>query len=333
MKRFKPVPILIGAIILSLLFFITKNSVVKNPVASKNPKIKIALNEWSGYAPVVYAEILGLYKKNNLDVEIIFTPGMNESIEKFMNREVDALCTVLSDALMMRSNGVDTRVVLIADSSESGDVIIANSKIKGMKDLKNKSIGIDALNSFSHVFVLEALAKNGIKESEVNFKIIPYYEVPRNLSEGRVDAAHTWDPGKREALKLGHHVIFNAKEIPGIILDTISFNERFIKAHPEVVKKFRDIFFEAQAEMLKDPKRATEKMAGFFKNNPDDFHDSFKDIHFTNKSESEKMINNDENDPTSALSSLKKFNKFFLERGQVADRELYRKVLMNGDWK
>jgi len=329
MKLTKVVPILIGLTIFSSLYLITRGPVIKKAVAANRPKIKIAINEWSGFAPVVYAQVMGLYEKNNLDVEIILTPGMNESTELFMKREVDAICTVLSDVLMMRSNGVGAKVVLIADSSLTGDVIIASSKIKSMKDLKNKFIGIDALNSFSHVFVLEALAKHGIKEGDVHFKIIPYYEVAGTLSKGKVDAAHTWDPGKREALRAGHHVIFNAEEIPGIISDTITFNERFIEKNPEAVKTFSNIFFEAQKEMLKNPKVATVQMAYLFKNNPKEFYESFKDIHFTTKEESHKMIYEVE-DPTSAQSSLKKYNKFFLERGQVADRELYRKVLIGG---
>ncbi len=332
MKRIK-LPIVIGLILLTITYVFTKDMVVGSKhVESKRPKIKIAINEWSGFAPVVYAQEMGLYKKNNLDVEIILTPGMNESTEIFMKREADAICTVLSDSLVMRSNGVDARVVLIADSSLTGDVIIANSKIKSIKDLKNKYIGIDALNSFSHVFVLEALAKYGIKESEVHFKIIPYYEVARTLSKGIIDAAHTWDPGKREALRAGHHVIFNAKEIPGMISDTITFNERFINKNPEEVKTFTNIFFEAQNEMLKNPKAAAAKMAHFFKNNPEEFYGTFKDIHFTTKEESHKMIYAVD-DPASAQANLKKYNKFFLERGQVADRELYRKALMSGDWQ
>ncbi|RPJ75285.1 MAG: hypothetical protein EHM20_09190, partial [Alphaproteobacteria bacterium] len=290
MKLPKVILILVGSTLLAALFIITRGSVIKKPVALSPPKIKIAINEWSGFAPVVYAQVMGLYKKNNLDVELILTRGMSESIEKFMKRETDVICTVLSDALVMRSNGVDARVVLIVDSSVTGDVIIANSKIKNMKDLKYKYIGIDALNSFSHVFVLEALAKYGIKESEIHFKIVPYDEVARSLSQGKIDAAHTWDPGKREALKAGHHVIFNAKEIPGIILDTITFNEGFIKKYPETVKTFSNVFFEAQSEMLKNPNVATAKMAHFFKNNPLEFLDSFKDIHFIGKEENHKMI-------------------------------------------
>ena len=36
----------------------------------RNATIHIAINEWAGYAPIIYAQILGLYKENDIAIDI-----------------------------------------------------------------------------------------------------------------------------------------------------------------------------------------------------------------------------------------------------------------------
>lgn len=325
MKLPKLYSIFIGIGILIITFFFIRE-LNENTRYRQNSKIKVSINEWAGYAPLVYAKEIGLFEKNNIDVEIILMPGQAESNEKFINDEVDAVCTVTSDALMINANGVDGKIVLFTDYSVTGDVIVANPKIKSVKDLRKKIIGIDSLNGFSHLLVLNALKANGISEKEVEFKIIPYTEIANAIKSNSIDAGHTWNPGKNLALKSGAKVIFTAGEIPGLISDTITFKQDYIKQNPEVVEKFKSIFYQAQQKMLENPQDATMIVSKFFKNDPKEFYESFSEIHFINEKENSELFNFQ--NEVNGQQLLSKYSQFYLERGQISDPNLFKKIML-----
>ena len=69
----------------------------------------------------------------------------------------------------------------------------------GIKDLKGKTIGVERINSFSHLFVLTALEKAGLRESDFFIKNIGAQYVADAIGRGEIDAGHTYGPGKSEA--------------------------------------------------------------------------------------------------------------------------------------
>jgi NitT/TauT family transport system substrate-binding protein len=325
MKNQKVSLILIGlfSILIVTLFIreISGSAITKNKT-----KIRIGINEWSGYAPIALAKELKMFEAANLDVEVILTTGQSESKNRFIANEFDAIGTVLTDAIILQANGIDSKVTALLDYSETGDVIIANPKIKKISDLKNKVIGIDSLNSFSHIFVLEFLKKNGINENDVSFKIVQNSDVPSALKNGNVSASHAWDSSKRQALRDGNKIIFTAGEIPGIIIDSVLFHDKFIKENKLQVKKFISIIYQAQKILLEKKIESSERLSNFFKNDPKDFYESFSDIHFINEIESKALLTSPENS-NSALNKLKEYSQYFLERGQISDSNSYKSII------
>lgn len=307
---------------LSFITLIAYLVYVNNDFNSSSKRIKIGVNEWAGYSPVIYAKLTGMFDKNDLPIDIIYMPGQSESNSNFVKGNTQGLGAVLSDIVLMRSSGIKVKVLTITDYSESGDVIVANKNIKSMKELKGKTIGIDSLNSFSHMYVLEALKNNGINENEVNFKIIPYSKASDAITNHLVDAAHTWNPGKTQAINAGHVIISKAGDIPGLILDTFSFNETFLEKNPTFAKKFIDIFYKAQELMIKDPIKSSELIKSFYNNNPIEHAQSFKDIHFVTYNEYLNINSN-----KTLLGILKTYEKFYLERGQLSDPNANKSIL------
>ena len=59
------------------------------------------------------------------------------------------------------------KMIYNIDSSQSGDAIV--SKLKNLTDLKGKRIGVEGINTFSHLVVLKALEKAGLGEGDVQF--------------------------------------------------------------------------------------------------------------------------------------------------------------------
>ncbi len=293
---------------------------------NRTPVLRIAVSEWAGSAPAIYAQVLGLYDKYNVQVELIYTKNPTESYELLKAEQVDGAFAVLTDLILLRSVGLGIKAAFFTDYSEDGDSIIALPEIQDIKSLKGKTIGIDGFNTFSHVFVLKTLEKHGLQERDVFFKLIPFDKALLALQNKEVDAAHTWDPTLREALILGYRRIATAKEIPGVILDCFAFKDEILNQYPGLVAHFTKIYYEAQEKMLVDPFRAAQDMKYFFKNDPDVFAHSFKDLHFISREENQRRMKD------SAADSFSKealgINLFYLKRGQTSESDLHHRVII-----
>ena len=101
MKKF----ILISLIIL-LVFGCTK-------VVEEKKPIKIALNQWPGYAVAFIAKEKGFFEKNNVKVELVFDKEYSKSQERYKNSEVDGVFEVFTDTIFHNSEGIKTKVVYV----------------------------------------------------------------------------------------------------------------------------------------------------------------------------------------------------------------------------
>ena len=108
------------------------------------------------------AQEKGIFEKNGVNVQLLFDKDYFSAVEHYDNDDADGITVVFSDAIIQDSNGISTKVVYHIDSSQSGDAVI--SKLKNLTDLKGKKIGVEGINSFSHLFVLKALEKVGLGE-------------------------------------------------------------------------------------------------------------------------------------------------------------------------
>lgn len=156
-----------------------------------NPPIKIAINTWAGYAHAYIAIEKGYFEKNGARVELVFDKDYTSSRKRYIDGAVDGIFEVYADAIMQNSEGIPSRVVYITDYSVSADVIIGRPELNGLSDLRGKKVGIDNINSFSHLFVLTAIEKSGVKEHEVRFEIVPALDIPAAIEKGIIDAGHT----------------------------------------------------------------------------------------------------------------------------------------------
>ena len=94
---------------------------------------------------------------------------------------------------------MNSRLVWVFDNSGSADAIVGPQNTT-IADLNGKKIGIEGINTFSHIFVLQILAKAGLYEKDVQFENIPAQGILKALDNKQIDAGHTWGPTKFAAL-------------------------------------------------------------------------------------------------------------------------------------
>lgn len=223
-----------GVIVITLCLFAN----CARPSAEKRPPLKIAISQWPGYALAFVAQEKGLFAKHGVEVELVYRKGYPEARMLYENGEADGLFCVFADVLFLNAEGMSTKTVYVCDYSDTGDVIIARPDILSLADLKGKKVGIEAVNNFSHIFVLTALEKKGgLEEADVQFKQVGATECLAALERGDIAAGHTWEPTKSEALKKGYQVVCSAGEFPLLIVDVLAFRAGTIDGRPDDIRR------------------------------------------------------------------------------------------------
>ncbi len=240
--------------------------------------IRIAFSTWPGYAHAFIARERGFFKQNSVEVELVFTKEYDESAELYRDGKVDGIFEVFADSIFHNSQGVPTKVVYVTDYSNKGDVIVAGPNINSLLDLKEKPVGIDAINSFSHLFVLSVLVKGGLKEEDLRFEVVPAQQVPKALDEGKIAAGHTWEPARSKALKKGYRIIAKAGDVPGIITDVLSFNVKTAEKRSGDVRAIVRALFQAREFIDKNKDESIALMARSEGMTPEEMKTGLDDI-------------------------------------------------------
>lgn len=243
------VSIVIVTVIISTMFILPKNQ--------EQPPIRIAISDWIGYSHAFVAREKGFFEKNDVKVELVYATSYSEAQSLYLQGSVNGIFEAYTDTIFHNSNGIPSNVVYIADISYDSDAIVG-LPIESMSDLKGKRVGIEGLNTFSHIFVLTALEKHGLTKDDVLFAQVSAFDVDDALKNGDIVAGHTWNPVKDELVNDGFSILFTAGDVPGIISDVLVFDQYTTESRPDDIKKIVASMLEAQDFMYTDSEEAAE---------------------------------------------------------------------------
>ncbi|HHT9113446.1 MAG: ABC transporter substrate-binding protein [Planctomycetes bacterium] len=294
-------------------------------IERKGP-IKISINLWSGYAYAFIAQEKGIFSKNNVEVELIFKNLISESAKLFKDCGVDGFFDVFTDVVVINSEGIPTKVVYITDYSSSGDVIIGRPELNSISDLKGKRLCFEGVNSFSHLFVLRALKKAGIDETEVQFENLPAMEVLNALESGKIDAGHTWEPIKTQAIKKGYKVLITAGDIPGVIIDVLAFHEKIVEERPDDIQGIVKSLIEARDFIFSNRKEAIEIMARAEGMATEEMESGINGVHLLDLDENVEAMKVSSKE-TSLYRSFDAITDFYITSGQISQKQDVSKII------
>jgi NitT/TauT family transport system substrate-binding protein len=186
--------------------------------------LKIGYSDWPGWVAWQVAIDKGWFKEEGVEVEFEWFDYV-PSMDAFSAGKIDGVGMTNGDALVVGATGGKSVIILINDYSNGNDMVIAKPGIKSIPDLKGKKVGLE-VGFVSHLLLLNALEKAGMKEADVTLVNTKTNETPQVLASGDVDAVTTWQPSSAQALKLvpGSTAIYTSKDEPGLIYDVLAVN-------------------------------------------------------------------------------------------------------------
>ena len=206
--------------------------------APRSPEpLKIGYSDWPGFTAWEIAKVKGLFKKHDVDVELVWFPVYTDSLTALNTGQLDCNLQTWNDAMAPLAEGIPLKAVLLLDNSFGNDALVAKPGIESPKDLKGKTIATE-LGTCDHFLMLKALASAGLTEKDVTYTNLTVPDAAAAFIAGKVDAAVIWQPWVSQIQREGKgKVIYSSADIPGLIPDIALCRTSVVEKRPEDIQK------------------------------------------------------------------------------------------------
>lgn len=279
--------------------------------------LKVTLPTWTGYGPLFLAQEKGFFEENGIEVELSIVEGLAERKQALASGKIDGMATALDVQVSLAASKIPVSVVWVLDDSYGGDGILVKNEINDIQDLKGKTMAFE-VGSTSHMLALTALQQGGLTEDDVEVIQMSAGDAGAAFAAGKVDAAVTWEPWLSKGSEANGKILLTTKDLPGIIVDTISFKEDVIKNRPEDVEAFVKAMGQAMDFWKENKEEADEIMAKGLKIDTAEFVATEEGLKFFTKEDNVELFGTGDN-KGSIYEAAEKAIKFYKEQGIIAE--------------
>ena len=213
------------------------------PVSAAD-KLKIAVGQreiWHG-APAALGERAGIFRKHDLDLDLLFTSGSGETMQATIAGSVDIGVAAGTFGVMgAYAKGAPIRIIGAESTGEDAYWYVrAESPVKSMADMKGRTMAYSTNGSSTHA---NALAF--VELYKVDAKLVATGGFPATFTmvmSGQIDAGWSAPPYAMEALRKGEiRVIVRSAELPlvkGHTVRVLIANKADLDGRPDVYRRF-----------------------------------------------------------------------------------------------
>lgn len=226
--------------------------------APPSQALRLGINPWVGYDPVVLAREHGLFDPG--DLRVIELETSSESIRQLRNGLIDAAGLTLPEAVELAAAGTDIRIVALLSLSRGADAVLAGSAVHNVSQLRNARIGLED-TALAAVMLQRVLEAGGLRRDEVRLVTMPLTDHEMALSRGQVDAVITFEPVVSRLAAAGFVVVYDSAEMPGEVVDVLVVRGDTLAQRPEQVQALLSAFEQGRRRMLANPDESARALA------------------------------------------------------------------------
>jgi NitT/TauT family transport system substrate-binding protein len=221
---------------LEFLSFIALVGIAPN-AATAADKIRISVTNFNmSFLPSGLAVRRGFFREEGLEAEVI-RMNANVAITALASGDTD-YTMIFGSVVRAAIRGLPVRVVasLIDGSTHA---LIARPEFKSARDLKGKTLGIQAYGATDQVAAMMMFKRLGV-DPEKEIKVVALGTAAARLSalkEGVVDVAVISPPADEEGRKMGFNVLARAYELFSFPFVGLGTHTKKIKERPDEVKR------------------------------------------------------------------------------------------------
>src|ERR1051325_4068295 len=203
--------------------------------------LKVAYVSQSGdQAPLWIAASAGLFKKQNLDVQLIYIPGGSVLTQAMLSGDIGLASMAPPAALGAWAKGADLSLVAVGINSLL-HVVMTPAQIKRPEDLKGKRVGISRFGSLTDLALREALHRFQLRPDR-DVTIVQVGGVAERLTAlraGVLDGVLLAPDQRFQAEKMGFHAVIELGKL-GIDypVNGIVARGQFLRTSRDLAKRF-----------------------------------------------------------------------------------------------
>jgi NitT/TauT family transport system substrate-binding protein len=166
--------------------------------------------------PYEVARSSGIFKNHGLEVELVYTRGGNAAMQALVGGAVDYAATALDVAIQAYANvGAQIRRFAVTGRLPLFAVVTAPNtadKIRSIKDLEGKTVGVSALGNADHALTLYLLKQAGADADKVKFATMGI-NLLEALRQGQIDAGVVQEPALTLLKRANARVLVNGMDL------------------------------------------------------------------------------------------------------------------------
>ncbi|WP_305633350.1 ABC transporter substrate-binding protein [Methyloversatilis sp.] len=220
--------------------------------------LRVGLNPWLGYDPLVLARERGLIDPANL--RVVELESSSESARQLRNGLLEAAGLTLAEAIELASSGVDIKVVAILSLSKGADAVVAQPGFADAAALKGARIGMEN-SALADVMLQRLLEAGALQRDALSLLRLPVVEHEAALMRGRVDAVITFEPVLSSLVSAGYRVLLDSASTPGEVVDVLVVRSESLSARPAQVRALLRAFEDGRLALLAQPDEAARTLA------------------------------------------------------------------------
>lgn len=287
----------------------------KNEDAAGAQTFNFSTNSWVGFGPMYLAKEMGYF--DGVNVVISMTDDQGQRVAAMTNGNIDGYGDTVDLLVSTRANNVPAVSVMQADISNGADGIIVNSSINSIKDLKGKKIAVQK-NFVGESFLTYVLKKNNMTMSDVEAIDMESGAAGAAFVSGSVDAAVTFEPWLSKATERnGGKILVTSKDEPGVVVDTVSINENYLKSNSKTVKKVVSGWYKAVEYWNSNPTEANAIMSKSYNLSPAEFADYISGLEWPTIQQSLDYFQTSDGKQGKIFEVSDIFGTAFLENGSI----------------
>jgi NitT/TauT family transport system substrate-binding protein len=233
-------------------------------------KLNVGYSAISGdQLPAWIAKETGIFKKNGLDVQLIYFTGGTTTVQALVSGEVPI--SQVAGPAVVNSALAGSDIVVVAGGATSLDYwLMSRPEIKRPEQLKGGSVAISAFGTASDFVARYALEKIGLTPGK-DVTLVQVGGVPDRLGAllaGRIEAAVLVPPSMFVGQKKGMNILADVSKLGLPFQYTgVATSRRFIKERRDTVTKYARSQLEAVHRIHTDKETSLKVLTKYFGGN------------------------------------------------------------------
>ena len=208
--------------------------------------VRIAFNGFGGVAPLYLGQEAGIFKKQNLNLELIFIPGGSLSLQALIGKSLDLLMTGGPPVINAYLQGARIKIIS-GVTNLLPYTFVVTAGIRNAEQIKGKKIGISRFGSNTDYVVRLALNQFSLTPNDVQIIQVGGSQARLvALQSGAIQATVLSPEETLVAQKMGFGVLLDFIE-KGVEFPHVNFvaREDYLETQPQTVRIFMRAYLEA----------------------------------------------------------------------------------------